>query len=97
MNSSRTLGFTPSLAEFSVNGEKSESGIKQIPRDDILEYVEEMCATLSYLSAAHNCDHLSGLLSAAATVAATVAAAERGVAGRAAPPVGTDPRRSAAR
>ena len=93
MNSSRTLGFTPSLAEFSVNGEKSESGIKQIPRDDILEYVEEMCATLSYLSAAHNCDHLSGLLSAAATVAA----AERGVAGRAAPRVGTDPRRSAAR
>ena len=93
MNSSRTLGFTPSLAEFSVNGEKSESGIKQIPRDDILEYVEEMCATLSYLSAAHNCDHLSGLLSAAVAVAA----AERGVIGRAEQPVGTDPRRSAAR
>lgn len=94
MNSSRTLDPTPVLVEFSLNQEMTEGSINPISRDDIMEYVEEMCTTLSYLSAVHDCDHLSGLLAAAATVAA----AERGVIGRAAPPpVGTDPRRAAAR
>ncbi len=94
MNSPRTLGCTPALVEFSAIGEMANSGNRQIPRDDVMEYVEEMCATLSYLSAIHDCDHLSGLLSAAATVAA----AERSVVGCAAQlPVDTDPRRSAAR
>lgn len=43
--------------------------IQQIPSDDILQYVREMCATLSCMSIAHRFDRLSGLLAAAAAEA----------------------------
>jgi hypothetical protein len=63
------------FVEFSPgHGEAAQPGVERFPREDVLQYIQEMCATLSYLSIAHKCERLSGLLAAAA------AEAERNVA-----------------
>ncbi|MBU2533524.1 MAG: hypothetical protein KKB37_12340 [Alphaproteobacteria bacterium] len=45
------------------------STVRDIPRNDTLQYIHEMCAALSYMSIAHDCDRLARLLEAAAVEA----------------------------
>jgi hypothetical protein len=55
-----------SLVEFSANRSTDKArSVHQIPRHDVLQYIHEMCATLSYMSIAHNCGRLSDLFAAA--------------------------------
>ena len=65
-----TMRSGVSFVEFSPGrGEAAQPGIERFPREDVLQYIHEMCATLSYLSIAHKCERLSGLLAAAAAEA----------------------------
>lgn len=44
----------------------SSASVLKFEREEVLQYVHEMCASLSYMSRAHQCDTLAGLLQAAA-------------------------------
>ena len=59
-----------SFTEFGAGRSRTEpTGLQQIPQDDVLQYINEMSATLSYMSIAHNFERLSELLAAAAVEA----------------------------
>ena len=77
MSSSETARSSCAVIEFSDATRAVSGGSEPASRADVLAYVEEMCVTLSYLTALHNCRQLSGIL----TAAATSAAAARGGAG----------------
>lgn len=47
---------------YSPNGES----VLEFDRDEVLQYIHEMCASLAHMSRAHQCDSLSDLLQAAA-------------------------------
>lgn len=49
----------------SANGSTPEYRAGQISRDDVLQYIHEMCATLTYMSITYRCERLADLLSAA--------------------------------
>lgn len=76
MNAPRPMHPKPSFTELSGNADTAGSAIGQIPKDDVLQYIREMCATLAYMSMTYDCDHLAQLLEAAAWEA------ERGIATR---------------
>ena len=71
---SRVSNTKPSFVELPTGGGAAENRVGQIPRDDVLQYVHEMCVTLAYMSITYRCERLADLLSAAATEA------ERGIA-----------------
>ncbi len=52
-------------AKQSVYGNIPDNGAGQISRDDVLQYIHEMCATLTYMSITYRCERLADLLSAA--------------------------------
>lgn len=72
--SARSRGM---VIEISNATRVASAGLEPASRADMLAYVEEMCVTLSYLTAHHDCQQLSGIL----TAAARAAAAARGSAG----------------
>ncbi|MGI9479446.1 MAG: hypothetical protein ACR2PI_22280 [Hyphomicrobiaceae bacterium] len=72
---SRVSNSKPSFVELPPGGEVAENRMGQIPRDDVLQYVHEMCVTLAYMSITYRCERLADLLNAAASEA------ERGIAG----------------
>lgn len=55
-----------SVVEISNTQDRTrESSLQDIPADDVLQYVKEMCVTLSYMSIAHNFAPLSRMLDTA--------------------------------
>ena len=65
-----SIGPVFSMIEFSANSSADKlRSVHQIPRHDVLQYIDEMCATPSYLSIAHNCESLSALLAVAGAAA----------------------------
>lgn len=70
MSSSESVRPACTVIEFSDTSRAVSGGCAPASRADVLAYVEEMCVTLSYLTASHNCRQLSGILTAAATAAA---------------------------
>lgn len=65
-----TAAVASSYLKFGPNAGRAErSSLHQIPSDDILQYIHEMCATLCYMSITHKFERLSGLLAAAAAEA----------------------------
>lgn len=69
MSSSENARAPCAVIEF-CDARRAVAGASEpAARADVLAYVEEMCVTLSYLTALHNCRQLSGILTSAATVA----------------------------
>ena len=67
---------TSSFVEFCNWGGRN-GNIEQIPRDDILQYIKEMCVTLSFMSTTKQYGHLTNLLNAAAAEAECQIASNR--------------------
>ena len=57
-----SIGPVFSMIEFLANSSADKlRSVHEIPRHDVLQHIDEMCATASYLSIAHNCESLSTL------------------------------------
>ena len=50
------------IIELSVGKEVSGEQAGQIPRDDVFQYIHEMCVTLAFLAASYENDRLAKLL-----------------------------------
>lgn len=68
---------SPSIVEFS-NSQGRAGSIEQISRGDILQCIQEMCVTLSFMSANKQCGNLTNLLNAAAAEAECQIASNQG-------------------
>ena len=72
---SRVSNCKPSFVEKPAGDDIAEKRTGHIPRDDVLQYVHEMCVTLAYMSITYHCERMADLLRAAA------AKAEQGIVG----------------
>lgn len=91
-HASRVSNAIPSVIELSASEDAAGNRAGQISRDDVLQYVHEMCVTLSYMSITYRCERLADLLCAAANEA------EQGIAGGdRAPPIADPVGHSASR
>ncbi len=63
-----SAGASPTrpFIEFSIGRELSGEQAGEIPRDDVLQYIHEMCVTLAFLASSYKNDRLADLLRAAA-------------------------------
>jgi hypothetical protein len=68
---------SPSIVEFS-NSQGRAGSIEQISRGDILQCIQEMCVTLSFMSVNKQCGNLTNLLNAAAAEAECQIASNQG-------------------